>query len=1134
MNAPSPATRPTRSEAEILDLVRAPVRRFLGRTLRDDHAADDATSETLLIVLRELRDGTDLRDPASFALGVAWRKSREALRARRRTVPADDAAPPAAAGFDPRRAAEIREWLDAAFARLTEGDRALLALRYEQDLDYRTIAGITGLSTGAIGWRLFRARAALKRELGRTGDAGRVGLALALLPGLGESTTGLGKTVATLSAICAAFLATGVGAWVLLADPRPPEPAIEPPGPPRTVAREDAPRPPTPTVARTTPFAESREAPPEIPDEPAPPTFVLHGAVLAEDGAALRGATVTFERRRATPTRRRHGVAPLSATTDARGTFRLEILDDPSRVDLYEYDVAAVAPGYRETTFPAYSAHEDGLEDGRRRLRKDFKLPAYPSFSGVVRDAQTGAPIADAVARLAPSARRPHELLGEFGVEDLLDGPQVVFDARCDAEGRFAIGGLRHVPWEFAFGPPTSHPAFAIAAARGYATALWVGPEGGGSPEAETAEARLRPGGDLLGRVVDADGEGVPDRPVLACADEAALRAYRAFQPATEAYPLRRTFHDVFVRRALTDEDGYYRVERLPLAAADVARWYVRVGDATATEPRLVSVAAPKPGSPSARETMAAEIRLGDVRLGDARERRRARVRVVDGEGRPIRGAAASLSAGTADGRTSAAAEATTDREGRATLVARVAPVRTAETPSGAAAASFAAAVLSAPPFLDVRSPGFRRFREPLRAAAQGRDAEPIVVRLAPARRIAGRVIDAEGRPVAGARVKLRLASEPPSTAPPQDRREAAAALLSKLQEKGLGEVARTDREGRFAFVDPTTSPVFVVAEARSYRGPDPSTAGATWARAFPQFDTAEAGPLDGDAPAVELALSGPCGAPTGTLIVRARDAATEEPLRYGLRMELARGDRVVAVAEHRGPDDEYALYGVPAGAYRLRVGESTTRRGYADVEVPPHATATVVVDLHRGRRVEGEVAGPDGPIANAAVFVVDDRRKTALGPKATTDASGRFVLDGVGLERGTRNVARCAATTDARGRTWIAAEVEIVPPPRGAGLAPSTARFAAEEAVVRPFRLRGFAQDDDLRVAFASPETGVVWGVPVPLAAVEGSDGELRAEIACPRRPGVLLAFTGAGFPIRLPFEAPPEGAAEIVLERP
>ncbi|WP_230415702.1 RNA polymerase sigma factor [Micromonospora tarapacensis] len=143
---------------------------IVGRALRGHADVDDVVQETLVRVVRHLRD---LRDPAAFRSWLVaitirqvrdWEQHRRAALDRLAGLEAVDDVPDPGADFaavtilrlgltDQRReVAEATRWLD-------RGDQELLALWWLEetgDLDRSEVAGALGLSTGHVAVRVHR------------------------------------------------------------------------------------------------------------------------------------------------------------------------------------------------------------------------------------------------------------------------------------------------------------------------------------------------------------------------------------------------------------------------------------------------------------------------------------------------------------------------------------------------------------------------------------------------------------------------------------------------------------------------------------------------------------------------------------------------------------------------------------------------------------------------------------------------------------------------------------------------------------------------------------------------------------------------------------------------------------------
>ena len=125
----------------------------------------DLVQEILLQVWRSLPNFRGRSGAPTWAYRVAlntaldWSKKERRRRSRQRPILED---PPVAGPDGPRQAAE-REALDrlyAAIRRLPKADAALVVL-YLDDLSYRQIADVLGISESHVGVKLNRAKKAL-------------------------------------------------------------------------------------------------------------------------------------------------------------------------------------------------------------------------------------------------------------------------------------------------------------------------------------------------------------------------------------------------------------------------------------------------------------------------------------------------------------------------------------------------------------------------------------------------------------------------------------------------------------------------------------------------------------------------------------------------------------------------------------------------------------------------------------------------------------------------------------------------------------------------------------------------------------------------------------------------------------
>ncbi len=156
----------------IADEVFEPLQRYLGRRASTDDAAD-VFSDVLLTIWRRIDDV-----PADAVLpwcyGVARRtlaNHRRSRDRRLRLVRRLEAQPPPFP--DPWPGAEAGDpGLDAALARLPDGDREILRLWAWEELEPREIAGVLEITPNAASLRLGRAKSKLEAELRRQDTTG--------------------------------------------------------------------------------------------------------------------------------------------------------------------------------------------------------------------------------------------------------------------------------------------------------------------------------------------------------------------------------------------------------------------------------------------------------------------------------------------------------------------------------------------------------------------------------------------------------------------------------------------------------------------------------------------------------------------------------------------------------------------------------------------------------------------------------------------------------------------------------------------------------------------------------------------------------------------------------------------------
>lgn len=158
--------------AQIVRHYQTPVYNLAFRMLGDAAEAEDAAQETFLRAYSQLKSYSPERKFMTWLLSIGAHYCIDRLRRRRLSwVSLDEgsiqetlAAPepgPEETAFTRERAEQVHSLLQ----KLSPASRAVVVLKYWNDLDVETIARMTGDSAGAVKVKLFRARQLLAREM---------------------------------------------------------------------------------------------------------------------------------------------------------------------------------------------------------------------------------------------------------------------------------------------------------------------------------------------------------------------------------------------------------------------------------------------------------------------------------------------------------------------------------------------------------------------------------------------------------------------------------------------------------------------------------------------------------------------------------------------------------------------------------------------------------------------------------------------------------------------------------------------------------------------------------------------------------------------------------------------------------
>jgi RNA polymerase sigma factor (sigma-70 family) len=164
-------SRPPTDYAVVVGAHWTAVYRFLWAMTGNHHDTEELTQETFLRALRRLdsfQPGTQMR---SWLLRIAANTCTDQWRRRKRGAWAPLADDPPAPDDDPAHRLEMREQAEmlwATAAELSETTRAVFHLRVQEDLPFRQIGEMLGVSEEAARWHMHQARSKLlaraKRE----------------------------------------------------------------------------------------------------------------------------------------------------------------------------------------------------------------------------------------------------------------------------------------------------------------------------------------------------------------------------------------------------------------------------------------------------------------------------------------------------------------------------------------------------------------------------------------------------------------------------------------------------------------------------------------------------------------------------------------------------------------------------------------------------------------------------------------------------------------------------------------------------------------------------------------------------------------------------------------------------------
>lgn len=159
----------TSGAGELFERYAAALLRFTDRLLSDRGAAEEVTQEVFVKVISRAHQYDGRAEVSSWLFAIAANACRDRRRRERRAtiIPLEAVAEPVQKGEGIESMLSQRERRDAvrrALSCLSEEQREALVLARYHGLPYSEIAGVLGISVGAVKTRIFRAVETLKHR----------------------------------------------------------------------------------------------------------------------------------------------------------------------------------------------------------------------------------------------------------------------------------------------------------------------------------------------------------------------------------------------------------------------------------------------------------------------------------------------------------------------------------------------------------------------------------------------------------------------------------------------------------------------------------------------------------------------------------------------------------------------------------------------------------------------------------------------------------------------------------------------------------------------------------------------------------------------------------------------------------
>jgi len=138
------------------------------RMIGDSEAARDIAQESFIAAYTSLRNFRHGSKFSTWLCSIVMNRCRDHLRSQKQMVPLDDISELVAKGPNPEVILSDKQTakdLQAALRAMPEDYRQVIVLKHFEDLDYREMEAILGVSANALKVKTYRAREWLKKYI---------------------------------------------------------------------------------------------------------------------------------------------------------------------------------------------------------------------------------------------------------------------------------------------------------------------------------------------------------------------------------------------------------------------------------------------------------------------------------------------------------------------------------------------------------------------------------------------------------------------------------------------------------------------------------------------------------------------------------------------------------------------------------------------------------------------------------------------------------------------------------------------------------------------------------------------------------------------------------------------------------